>query len=267
MQTRQSASPEPRPLSDAEFEDLPQPVIAYGAELKAGDVLPFHCHRRAQLVYASRGVITVATRSAAFVVPPQRAVWMPAQVEHRINAHHAVAMRSLYVEPEMAGQAPREPCVLQVSPLLRELILTMVAWGNTYASNSPQEHLMQVILDQLQTQPAAELALPMPSDPRLLRIARGLIDNPADKRGLDEWAQVVGASKRTLNRRFQAQTAMSFRDWRQQCRLLRGLEMLSNGDNVTRVALELGYEHSSAFIAMFKRCLGSTPRRYLRQND
>ena len=267
MQTRQSASPEPRPLSDAEFEDLPQPVIAYGAELKAGDVLPFHCHRRAQLVYASRGVITVATRSAAFVVPPQRAVWMPAQVEHRINAHHAVAMRSLYVEPEMAGQAAREPYVLQVSPLLRELILTMVAWGNTYASNSPQEHLMQVILDQLQTQPAAELALPMPSDPRFLRIARGLIDNPADKRGLDEWAQVVGASKRTLNRRFQAQTAMSFRDWRQQCRLLRGLEMLSNGDNVTRVALELGYEHSSAFIAMFKRCLGSTPRRYLRQND
>jgi AraC-like DNA-binding protein len=263
MRTRQSS----RPLSDAQFEALPQPVISYGAELEAGDVLPFHCHRRAQLVYASRGVITVATRSAAFVVPPQRAVWMPAQIEHRINAHHAVEMRSLYVEPEMAAQAPGKPCVLQVSPLLRELIITMVAWGNDYSPNSPQQHLMQVILDQIQTQPSAELALPMPTEARLLRIARGLIANPADTRGLDEWAQEVGASKRTLNRLFQAQTAMSFRDWRQQCRLLRGLEMLANGDSVTRVALELGYEHSSAFIAMFKRCLGSTPRRYLRQNS
>jgi AraC-like DNA-binding protein len=84
---------------------------------------------------------------------------------------------------------------------------------------------------------------------------RGLIQNPADKRGLGEWAQFVGASKRTLNRRFQ--------DWRQQCQLLRGLEMLVAGDSVTRVALELGYEHSNALIVMFKRCLGSTPRRYL----
>ncbi len=92
---------------------------------------------------------------------------------------------------------------------------------------------------------------------------RGLIRNPADKRGLSEWAQTVGASKRTLNRRFQDETNMSFQDWRQQCRLLRGLEMLVAGDSVTRVALELGYEHSSAFIVMFKRCLGSTPRRYL----
>jgi len=259
MQTRQSS----RPLSDAEFEALPQPVISYGAELEAGEVLPFHRHSRAQLVYASHGVITVATRSAAFVVPPQRAVWMPARIEHRINAHQAVAMRSLYVEPELTAQAPHDPCVLQVSPLMRELIITMVAWGNDYAPNSPQERLMQVVLDQIQTLPAAELALPMPSDSRLLRIARCLIANPADTRSLAQWAQEVGASKRTLNRCFQAQTAMSFRDWRQQCRLLRGLEMLANGDSVTRVSLELGYEHSSAFIAMFKRCLGSTPRRYL----
>jgi AraC-like DNA-binding protein len=254
-------------LTDAEFEALPQPIISYGAELKDGEVLPFHSHRRAQLVYASRGVITVATREAAFVVPPQRAVWMPAEVEHRINAHRAVAMQSLYVEPEMALHAPVEPCVLQVSPLLRELIITMVAQGNDYAPDSPQERLMQVILDQIPTQSAAALTLPMPQDARLLKIARDLIQNPADKRRLSEWAQTVGASKRTLNRRFQTETNMSFQDWRQQCRLLRGLEMLVAGDSVTRVALELGYEHGSAYIAMFKRCLGSTPRRYLQNKN
>ena len=263
MQTRQKAPP----LSDAEFEALPQPVISYGVDLKDGEVLPFHRHRRAQLVYACEGVITVATRHAAYVVPPQRAVWMPAGTEHRINAHRAVVMRSLYVEPEAAGQAPQSPCVLQVSPLLRELIISMVAQGNDYQDDSPQARLMQVILDQIPAQPLATLTLSMPRDTRLLRIARGLIENPADTRSLAAWAQIVGASKRTLNRRFREQTSMSFRDWRQQCRLLRGLEMLSAGDSVTRVALELGYEHSSAFIAMFKRCLGTTPLRYLQQQD
>ena len=263
MKTRQKLSP----LTDAEFDALPQPVISYGAELKDGEVLPFHRHRRAQLVYASAGVITVTTRSAAYVVPPQRAVWMPAGIEHRINAHRTVAMHSLYVEAEAARRAPQNPCVLQVSPLLRELIISMVAQGNDYQHDSPQARLMQVILDQIPAQPVTSLALSMPRDPRLLRIARGLIDNPADSRSLQAWAQIVGASKRTLNRRFSAETSMSFRDWRQQCRLLRGLELLSAGDSVTRVALELGYEHSSAFIAMFKRCLGTTPLRYLQQQD
>lgn len=263
MNTRQNINP----VSNAEFEAQPQLVLSYGVNLNEGEILPFHRHRRAQLVYASSGVITVATRSAAYVVPPQRAVWMPAGVEHRIDAHHAVAMRSLYVEPAAVGQAPLVPCVLQVTPLLRELIITMVAWGNDYARNSPQSRLMQVILDQISAQPVASLALPMPTDRRLLQIARALIAKPGDARGLDAWARDVGASKRTLNRRFREETAMSFQGWRQQCRLLRGLEMLANGDSVTRVALELGYEHTSAFIAMFRRCLGTTPLRYLQQQD
>ena len=240
-------------------------MISYGAELADGEILPFHQHRRAQLVYASHGLLTVATHEAAYVVPPQRAVWMPAGIEHRINAHSSVAMRSLYVQPEAAQQAPKLPCVLQVSPLLRELIISMVTQGNDYADNSPQARLMRVILDQIPAQPVTTLSLPMPTDPRLLRIAHGLIADPSDRRSLADWAHSVGASQRTLNRRFLEQTSMSFRDWRQQCRLLRGLEMLSAGDSVTRVALELGYEHSSAFIAMFKRCLGTTPTRYLQQ--
>ena len=248
-----------------EFEARPQPVISWGSNLRPGEVLPFHSHRRAQLVYASQGLITVATRDSAYVVPPQRAVWMPAGVEHRIHAHRAVAMRSLYFEPEIALGSPPAPCVLQVSPLFRELILSMVAQGNDYADDSPQARLMQVILDQVEAQPSPDLALPIPVDRRLTHIVQALIDDPADERGLGDWARAVGASQRTLNRRFLEETGMSFRDWRQRCRLLRGLELLANGDSVTRVALELGYQHPSAFIAMFRRCLGSTPLQYLQR--
>jgi AraC-like DNA-binding protein len=103
----------------------------------------------------------------------------------------------------------------------------------------------------------------MPADPRLRRIVQSLITDPADQRDLDEWANVVGASKRTLTRLFPAQTGMTFRTWRQQRRLLRALELLASGKNVTTVGLELGYENTSAFIAMFRRCLGQTPTQYL----
>ena len=126
---------------------------------------------------------------------------------------------------------------------------------------------MQVILDQILIQPLVPLALPLPVDQRLLQITQSLIKNPADTRVLGDWALKVGASKRTLNRLFSKQTGMSFRTWRQQLRLHRGLELLAAGESVTLVAIELGYENTSAFIAMFRRCLGSTPTRYLREVD
>lgn len=245
------------------LESLPQPVVAYGRDLAEGEMLPFHQHRRAQLVYASSGVMTVTTSLAAYVVPPQRAVWMPGGVAHRIDARSRVAMRSLYIEESETADLPKEVCVLQVTPLLRELIVTAVASGPGFEMDSPQSRLMSVILDQIATQPVALLALPMPTDSRLLRVVRPLIENPADLRDLSEWAREVGASTRTLSRLFTAQTGMSFRAWRQQRRLLRALELLATGDNVTAVASELGYENTSAFIAMFRRSLGTTPARYL----
>ncbi len=246
-----------------QLEALPQTVVAHGRDLEKGDRLAFHQHRRAQLVFASDGVMTVTTRSAAYLVPPQRAVWMPGGVEHQIDAHSAVNMRTLYIEPAATSALSNEVCVLNVTSLLRELIIVAVANGNRFSSDSPEARIMPVILDQIQAQPIASLALPIPADPRLRRLTRALIDNPADRRNLGEWSKVVGASKRTLVRLFPEQTGMTFRAWRQQRRLLRALELMAAGSNVTTVALEVGYDNSSAFIAMFRRCLGTTPLQYL----
>lgn len=247
------------------LEALPQAVVAYGRDLRRGDSLPFHHHQRAQLVYASRGVMTVTTRSASYVVPPQRAVWMPAGVEHRIDARSDVAMRTLYIHASEVMHPPGEVCVLQVTPLLRELIVAAVQAGPVYAPGSALSRIMAVILDQVGMQHVAALALPLPTDPRLLRITHALLQDPADGRDLGQWASLVGASKRTIGRLFNAETGMSFQAWRQQRRLLRALELLATGEQVTRVALELGYDNTSAFISMFRRCLGTTPRRYFRQ--
>lgn len=249
------------------YEDLPQPVIAFTRELPAGSILPFHKHRRAQLVYASHGVMSVTTETGAYVVPPQRAVWMPPGVLHQTEARSDVYMQSLFIEGIETTELPGEVCVLQVTPLLRELIMTVSAGHTEYSPNSPESRIMAVILDQIKTQPIASLALPMPTDSRVARITQALLQHPADQRRLDQWASEVGASKRTLTRLFPEQTGMSFREWRQQRRLLRALELLAGGESVTNVALEVGYENTSAFIAMFQRCLGTTPTCYLDDQD
>ena len=247
------------------LEQLPQRIVAYRRDLADGEVIPPHRHRRAQLVYASEGVMTVTTGRGAFVVPPHRAVWLPGGVEHRIEARGPVAMRTLYVEPNAGPGLPEAVCVLHVTPLLRELVLAAVDAAQDYLPNSPEQRLMSVILDQIRILPVAPLALPMPSDRRLRRVIDGLLSDPSDQRGLDRWAQEAGASSRTLARLFDAETGMSFRAWRQQLRLLRALERLAAGDAVTTVAMDMGYDSPSAFTAMFRRNLGEAPTRYFRQ--
>ena len=246
----------------ARLEALPQPLVAHRRDLAEGQVIELHHHRRAQLLYASAGVMTITTAGGSFVVPPHRGLWVPGGVEHRVQARTPVAMRTLYLEPEAAPGMPGEVRVLQVTPLLRELILAMVDGARDYAPDSPGSRVMAVILDQLRVLPAAPLSLPVPADPRLRRLVEGLMAEPGDARGLDAWAREIGSSERTLSRLFAAQTGMTFRAWRQQRRLLRALELLAGGVAVTAVALELGYESTSAFTAMFRRALGTSPTRY-----
>lgn len=207
--------------------------------------------------------MTVTTENGAFFVPSQFAVWMPAGVIHRIQARGPVAMRTLYVSSTAIEGLPTEVCVLEVSKLLRELVLTVVEFPESYAPGGLEDRMMQVILDQLCLQPIAPLALAMPKDRRIRKVAEAMTADPSDNRKLEDWALVAGASARTLARLFQAETGMTFRAWRQQLRLQRALELLAEGQAVTSVALDLGYDSPSAFIAMFRRTLGASPTRYL----
>jgi len=154
--------------------------------------------------------------------------------------------------------------VVQVSPLLRESLLRAIAFAQPYAEAGPEARLVAVIADEIRAAPTAPLHLPLPRDVRARRVADALRANPGDPRTLAEWARVAGASARTLERLFERETSLAFGGWRQQARLLRGLEQLASGEAVTSVALDLGYETPSAFIAMFRRALGTSPGRYFR---
>ncbi|MBC8338611.1 MAG: helix-turn-helix transcriptional regulator [Rhodospirillales bacterium] len=245
-------------------QNLPRPIAATATNYGPGDEIDWHSHPRAQLIYGISGVLTVITEAGRWVLPPERAVWVPGGIKHRSDISGEVRMRSLFVAAEAAKALPRDCCVVTVSPLLRELILEAVSVPKLYDIKSPDGRLMAVILDRLQRLEPTPLYLPIPADARLRRITDTLAVNPGKRAGLEAWAKVAGASARTLARLFVKETGLTFGAWRQQARLLKALEWLAEGRPVTAIAFDLGYESPSAFIAMFRRTFGVPPGRYLK---
>jgi len=245
-------------------QSTPHPIVGFTAEYEAGDGTGMHHHRRAQLVHGATSVMAVRTNHGAWLVPPGFAVWVPAEMEHQVAALTDTRMATLYVRPEDSLAVPEDCLVVAVPHLVRELILRTVAFPDDYASDGPEARLAAVLRDELETLEPAPLHLPLPEDRRARALAAQLFENPADDRDLEAWGRAVGASGRTLARLFTAETGLTFGSWRRRLRLLAALERMAGGAPVTTVAFDLGYKSPSAFIAMFRRELGDTPGRYLR---
>ena len=240
---------------------LPSPVTALSFDFAHGHVIPEHHHLEDQLVYACSGVMTVRTQEGSWVVPPRRAVWIPARTPHSIVMSVAVSMRTLYFRARMVRSLPRSCRVVNVSGLLQELILHACSFSALSRRSKAQAHLIDMLVDQLETVSSVPLQLPSPSDARALRVAEALQRDPADG-SLAAACKQAGASKRTIERLFREETRLSLGKWRQQLRLMRSLELLAGGEKITHAALEAGYSTPSAFIAMFRKTLGVTPGRY-----
>lgn len=240
-------------------EQLERPVHGRMFDIPAGYRIEMHSHEWVQFTYAGAGSMQVLTEQYNFLLPPQCGMWIPAGLRHTVYSERALAFRSLYLSDAVLNGYRRECSVVQVTLLVRELIEKASGFGNDYPEQGPQARLLQVLVDEIRELPEAPFSLPLPSDPRLRRITDALQMSPEDNRSIEDWAQQVGASRRTLARLFQAQTQMPFQTWRQRLRLLAALPMLEQGGSVTAVANELGYDSVSAFIALFQRQYGETP--------
>lgn len=198
-----------------------------------------------RLVYASRGAMRVRTPQGEWLVPPHRALWVPAGVSHRVEMRGPVSLRSLYLWPALSCRLPRECCVMNVSALLRELILHLSRRAAVDPQLDSESHAVGLLLDQLGVIEVVPLQLPLPRDPRALRASVLLSTPSGTRRPLSSIGRAVGASPRTLQRLFAVETGLTFEKWRQRSRLIRSIELLSEGRKVTRVALEVGYESPS----------------------
>lgn len=245
-----------------DYQNVPRPVAALADEYPPNYVDPPHSHLRAQLVYAATGVISVITQSGSFMVPPQRAVWVPAGMEHEAHCRGHVSVRTLYIDTSARPDLPRACRVIEVSTLLRELIIEATHIPIEYDENGRDGRVMELILDEITATPAAPLHIPMPQNPRLLQACRAILANPANNDTLDEWAATAAMGRRTFTRMFRKETGMSFALWRQHVRLMEALSRLATGQRVTTVALDVGYNSPSAFTAMFRRTFGMAPSQY-----
>jgi AraC-like DNA-binding protein len=245
--------------------DNSSPIVTLTRDYPAGRVIPLHFHDRDQLVYASRGVMTVRTSTGTWVVPTHRAVWIPETLPHTITMSGTVAMRTLYLKARLVRALPRDCCVLNVSPLLNSLILHVCSCGTLRTRVAWQRHLIDVTVDQLKAIQRVPLQLPNPLDPRALRVARALQTDPGGRQRLDRVCRASGASARTVERLFLDETGITLGKWRQQLRLMKAMCVLGEGAKVTHAALEAGYSTPSAFIAAFRRSLGTSPMLYLKK--
>jgi AraC-like DNA-binding protein/quercetin dioxygenase-like cupin family protein len=221
-----------------------------------------HRHSWGQLVYGVSGVIRVATDAGTWLAPPTRAIWMPAGMTHALTMRGEVAMRTLYIAPERAAPVPAEAAVLEVAPLLRELILHILAIGMLDPARPEHDRLAGLLVDLLVTARRQDLFLPLPRDRRAAAFAASVVDAPDDRAGLAVLARRAGASLRTLQRLFPEETGLSLDAWRAKARMIHAASQLSAGAPVAVAAASSGYDSASAFITAFKRQFGVTPGRY-----
>ncbi len=247
---------------DLAMGDEDEPLVIAFAERAVLHGSEPHSHARGQLIGCAEGVLRVETELGAWIVPSHHAVWLPPYHIHSGRTYGLAKGWSLYVANAACDELPKRPCTLLVTPLLWEAALRSATWDGQ-ALEPAQASLAAVILNEILMLEPQPLGLPFPTDARLQRVARALLESPADRRGLDAWASWAGVAPRTLSRRFVVETSLTFTAWVQRARLIRALEMLAGGAAVTTVALDLGYSSVSAFIALFKRELGATPTVYM----
>jgi AraC-like DNA-binding protein len=226
-----------------------------------GSRVDWHTHDDNQLAWASRGVLTLITDSATWLLPRSRAVWIPAGIRHEVRAQGAATMRSLYVGTEFLSIDWKSPTVVRTRPLLIELIEYL---GDEKIDRAKRERAAALLVDLLEPLDVTTIEVRMPADGRARTVAEALIQHPAENRTLASWGRTVGASGRTLERVFLSETGVPFSRWRTLARLKAALPLLASGRAISHVAPEVGYESTSAFVAAFHREVGLTPTAYFR---
>ena len=241
--------------------DAPRAVFVATFPMAPGTRFDWHTHPDHQLAWASSGVLTVLTAAATWVLPPTRALWIPAELRHETRASGRATMRTLYIRPDLCPVSWAEPTPVGAQPLLAELI--------AYLASEPLDPERRtradaVLVDLLEPVTMTTIDLRLPVEPRAREVAQALAEDPADQRTLEEWGRHVGASGRTLARSFRADTGVPFGRWRTLLRLQAALPALAAAEPVGNVARHVGYETPSAFVAAFHRETGMTPAAYFR---
>jgi AraC-like DNA-binding protein len=246
--------------------DALRPLRAKEHFLLADSFVELHTHPWPQLTFSTRGVIRLSTEDGSYIVPPSRALWVPADMAHSITLIEDAELRTVYLHSWL-GPGWEKCEVLEISPLLRALMLALDTTPDGLPPADPhaaqrERWIAPLLVDELERATQIRIDVPLPADKRLRQLCETLLRNPAGRATLAERAQAIGASERTVARLFRDQLGMSWQQWRQQAVLAHALPLLARGMAVSQVASASGYATDSAFCAMFKAATGQSPTAF-----
>ncbi|MFB6590663.1 AraC family transcriptional regulator [Streptomyces diastaticus] len=244
----------------AEVDRVERAVLPIGTDYPPGHLLDWHEHRRAQFLYGATGVMVVDTAHGTWTVPPERAVLIPAGTRHRVRML-GVSTRSLYVEPDAVPWWPATCTVVEVSPLLRELLAVAVGFEADYSRSGREGAVATLLLHEIGAGAPLPFHLRLPDSADLARLCRAYLAAPDAGVTNAAWAARAALSERALTRRFRIETGDSPAVWRGRARLLAAVPLLRTR-SVTEVSGRLGYASPAAFTAAFTRTFGTPPSRF-----
>ncbi|EKO3505015.1 helix-turn-helix transcriptional regulator [Vibrio fluvialis] len=221
-----------------------------------------HSHPWGQVQLISGGILEMEAEDTRFLAPPHLAIWVPAGIRHRSYNRKPIEYCSLNIAAAMTRAFPSKTSLIKVTPIVSAIIDDFRQREISVAETPQDLRLVQVLLDQLATRETQHHFLPSSNNKYLAPILAAVEENPTDDTSLQQWAERVHTTERTLARHCQAELGMSFTEWRLRVRYLYSMDLLRNGHSVKEVALTLGYNQASPYIAMFKKYSGQTPEQY-----
>jgi AraC-like DNA-binding protein len=251
-----------RPLDLDATEALALPVTGVAVRYPKGHVVPAHRHDSGHLIYADRGLLRVEAETGQWLVPPTSAVWLRPGVQHRLVIPVDLRAHGIFVRNDVCTRLPASDCVVQVSGLVRELIVTLAQAGIRAGASHRANLLGELLVEELRNPPPLPFHLPWPQDRQMREVCQALVGDPGQIASADDWAGRLAVSGKTFHRRFLKSTGMTFGKWRQQLRLMSSLTLLMQGMPITQVALACGYDSHSAYTTAFKKQFGKAPTAF-----
>ena len=250
---------------EGEICDAKRYILSNSANVGQPHVIQAHSHVRSQLLFPTNGNIKVTVNGKCWCLSTRNAIWIQSGALHEIYAEGAIEYRSVYIDPEIAQSIPLSSGSVEIKPLVKELINESASFDNTYPLNSPESRLNDVLFDQLKRMQKDTCSVLMPTNLKLSRLCKHVLNDPTDIVSLAEWGKKCGASERNMARLFKKQTGVSYTQWCHRVRISHAIERLKAGDSITTVSFNLGYSSCSAFAAMFKRIYGLPPSVYMNE--
>lgn len=243
----------------------PNPLYLRYSQIQGGNALAEHSHPWGQLSHISLGIMEVEVTGRRLIAPPEFLVWVPANEPHSAYNDRTLHYTSIYVSEALSANLPTASCLLQLTPLLKALLDDFVARRVSHMSTPSDVLQAELLIDRLAVADSQHNYLPWSSDRLLGTLLASLQAAPDDNRTLEQWAEQLHTTSRTLARRCHRDLGMSFGQWRTRLRMVQALSWLRGPMPIQEMAWRLGYGSTSAFIAMFQREQGCSPQRYRQQ--